>query len=84
MLNNLKEMCPDSEIILCTLPQTKYYSNANQAIFNKVITDHAEKFELKVVDCSTVSIANHLVDSAHPNTEGMTVVANQMIKELLK
>lgn len=84
MLNNLKKICPDSEIILCTLPGTKYYSEAAQQSFNKIIIEHAEKFALKLVDCSSAYIGNNLVDSAHPDTAGMTIVAEKMIEELLK
>lgn len=84
MLDNLQKLCPNSEIILCTLPNNKLYTDANQVEFNNIIIKYAEEYNLKLVDTSSVNIEDHLCDSAHPLASGMELIANQMISELLK
>ena len=77
-------LCPDAEIILCTLPISKLYTEENRVAYNEVILEYANKYELKVCDLGSIDISNDLVDSAHPKTSGMKIVANKIVEELLK
>ena len=84
MLNNLKELCPNSEIILCTLAKSPFYDDDERIKFNGAIVKYGEEFELKVLDLSNVDLSGKLVDSAHPNTLGMSELASEVIEELTK
>ena len=84
MIENLKLLCPDSEIILMTLLTSPFYDIDNQKEYNDIIISKGEEFGLKVLDLSKASLAGHLVDSAHPAYSGMQVFANKVIEELNK
>ena len=84
MLDNLKVLCPNSEIILLTLCSSPFYSASEQQAYNNIIKTKAKDYNLKVVDISTASLSGHLVDSAHPAYSGMQVVANKVIEGLEK
>ena len=85
MIENLQKLCPNSEIILCTLVSNpSFYSASDQEAYNNVIETYGEQFGLKVFDLSEVSLAGKLVDSAHPMTSGMTVFADKVTELLLK
>jgi lysophospholipase L1-like esterase len=84
MLDNLKVLCPNSEIILLTLCSSPFYSASEQQAYNNIIKTKAKDYNLKVVDISTASLSGHLVDSAHPAYSGMQVVANKVIEGLNK
>lgn len=84
MLRKIEKLCPDSEVILCTLPVSNLYNTDKRDRFNTIITDLAKAKELKVVNLDQVDIRPYLVDSAHPGKEGMEKVAEQVIKDLLK
>lgn len=82
MLTNLKQLCPNSEIVLCTLPTSNLYTKENQNAYNNVITEFATNY--KLVNLDKVDITNYLVDSAHPNKDGMEKIAEQIVKDMLK
>lgn len=84
MIENLQQLCPNSEIILLTLCSSPFYSASEQQAYNNIIKTKASDYNLKVVDISTASLANHLVDSAHPAYSGMQIVANKVIEGLNK
>lgn len=84
MIVNLQKLCPNSEIILCTLPYSNLYTNEKKSQFNDAIREYATKYDLKTIEMDDVSIEDHLVDSAHPNTSGMNIIADVVIEELLK
>ena len=86
MLTKLQALCPESEIVLCTLPTSPFYSGkeVNHIEYNKIIREYATQYGLNVVNLEPISLSGHLVDSAHPNTSGMTVIAEQVVAELLK
>ncbi|MBQ8292296.1 MAG: InlB B-repeat-containing protein [Bacilli bacterium] len=84
MLDKLNDLCPNAELILCTLPNSNLYSDARQVEFNGLITKIAEDYQLKVISLDKVDLTPHLIDSAHPGTSGMTAVAEQVVKDLLK
>ena len=84
MIENLKILCPNSEIILMTLLTSPFYDVEDQKEYNDIIISKAEEFDLEVLDLSKASLAGHLVDSAHPAYSGMQVFANKVIEELNK
>ncbi len=84
MLDKIKALCPNSEIILCNLPTTgTYYSVAEKEAFNPTINKYAAEYGLKLIDFSTLDISQVLVDSGHPSTAGHTILANRVIESLL-
>ena len=84
MLDKLNELCSGAELILCTLPKSNLYSAARQTEFNGIINNIAKDYSLNVITLDKVDLVPHLIDSAHPGTSGMTALANQIIKDLLK
>ncbi|MFA7435994.1 MAG: GDSL-type esterase/lipase family protein [Bacilli bacterium] len=88
MLSNIKERSPESEIILCTLPSLPLFSEQEQADYNAVIRKYANQNSLKILDFDKAftrgESSNYLVDSAHPNKEGMEKLANKAIMDLYK
>ena len=48
------------------------------------LTKFVEEFDLKVLDLSNADLSGKLVDSAHPNTLGMSELASEVIEELTK
>lgn len=84
MLDNLQTIAPNSEIILCTLATSPFYTNENRISYNEVIENYGNQYNLKVIDLTSVNLSNHLVDSAHPNTSGMNLIAEKIVSDLLK
>lgn len=84
MLEKITSLCENAEVILCTLPDSNLYSDERQIEFNVIITKIAEDNNLKVISLDKVNLTPHLIDSAHPNTSGMTAIAEQVVKDLLK
>ena len=84
MLDNLVEMAPNMDLILMTLPISKLYSSERRIAFNKIIADYASEYNFKLVDISSVDITNDLVDSAHPKTSGMKILADAIVEILTK
>ncbi len=84
MIENLKKLCPNSEIILLTLCTSPFYQASEQALYNDIIKAKGLEYGLNVLDISKASLAGHLVDSAHPAFSGMQVVANKVVEELNK
>lgn len=84
MIENLQKLCPNSEIILCTLATSPFYSVEDQTEYNDIIKMYAETYNLKCLDLASANLAGKLVDSAHPNTAGMTEFANVVIEKLLE
>ena len=84
MIENLQKLCPNSEIILCTLATSPFYSVSDQQAYNEVIAKYGNEYGLRVLDLSGADLTGKLVDSAHPNTSGMTEFANEVIEKLLE
>lgn len=84
MLDKLNDLCEGAEIVLCTLPKSNLYSTNRQNEFNDIINKIAVDYSLKVINLDKVDLVPHLIDSAHPGTSGMTEIANQVVKDLLK
>lgn len=82
MLKNLKELCPNSEIILCTLATSIFYTEENRVAYSNIIKKYGDEFGYKVLDLEGADISNKLVDSAHPNTDGMNEVAKEILKQI--
>ncbi len=84
MIDKLKDLCPNAELLLCTLPQSKLYTNDNQKEFNAVIRKYANEYSLKLIELEDLSIVEYLIDSAHPGKEGMKVMGEKIVSEMLK
>lgn len=83
MLNNLKELCPNSEIILCTLATSIFYKETDRIAYGEVIKKYGKEFDYKVIDLENADISDKLVDTAHPNTSGMNEVAEEILKQII-
>lgn len=84
MIDQISELCNDVEIVLCTLPKSNLYPTSRQTEFNEIINTIAADYNLKIINLDKVDLVPHLIDSAHPGTSGMTAIANQVVKDLLK
>ena len=83
MITQILDLCPNVEIVLATLAKSKLYDEDTRATYNGVIEGLATKYELKIVDVAAVDLSNYLVDSAHPNKAGMTILADKIVSDLL-
>ena len=83
-IKGVQNICPDAEIVLVTLPISKLYTEENRVSYNAIIRSYGEKYNLKVCELSDLDISNNLVDSAHPKTSGMRLVADKIVEDLLK
>lgn len=83
MLDKIIAKSPNTTIILCTLPKSNLYTEANRTAYNKVITDYAAEYGLDIIDFASVDLIPYLIDSAHPNQAGMTAIAKKAIDDLL-
>lgn len=84
MLDKLQKLCPNSEIILCTLAISKLYTVENQIEYNEVIRNYANNYNLKLIDLEKTDISNDLVDSAHPNRNGHNIFAKKVMELILE
>lgn len=84
MIDNIESMSPDSKIILITLVESNLYSNETRTLYNQIIKDVATEYELEVVDISSTSIKDLLIDSAHPHYAGMKKMADAILSKLVK
>ena len=85
MIDYIYDLCGEEvEVILCTLPTSKLYTEARKTSFNGIIENIANDYKLDVIDFASMDLIPHLVDSAHPETSGMTAMANKVVEELLK
>ena len=84
MLKRMQEMCPNSEIILCTLPISKFCPTELRMQYNGVIIEKATKYGVTLIDLSNVDLTNHLIDSVHPKCSGMDIMAAKIVNEMLK
>lgn len=83
MIDNLQKLCPDSEIVLLTLPHSpSFFTESEWIKYNEVIRKYSNEYGLKLVDLSEVHLAGHLIDAAHPQTSGMTLIANKILQVL--
>lgn len=88
MIANIKDIAPEAEIIVCTLPNIELYSAQNQVDYNNVIKKHANDNGFKIIDFTQAftreEASQYLVDKAHPNKAGMDRLANVAINDLIK
>lgn len=85
MINNIKKVCPDQQIVLMTLPTSSFYKDHDKLVaFNNVIRSYADEFDLMLIDVEPVNLDGHKVDSGHPDFSGMKLVADQIVKEIIK
>lgn len=85
MIDYIYDLCGEEvKVILCTLPTSKLYTEARKTSFNGIIENIANDYKLDVIDFASMDLIPHLVDSAHPETSGMTAMANKVVEELLK
>lgn len=82
MLENLKFLCPDAEIIACTLPTSICYGSEDQAAYSTAIFNAAGELGIRVIDMTDVNLRSSLIDSAHPTYAGMKLIADKLISEL--
>ncbi len=84
MLNKIKELCPESEVIICTMPIVKCHPVELTTQYNGAIIELANKHNLSFIDFTSVNLTKHLIDSVHPKYSGMTIFADKIVGELLK
>lgn len=90
MLNNLKELAPDSEVILITPPLTNLTDSDDVITFKAGISQMGEEYNYQVIDMSSLNFVydesigiRYLLDSAHFNLLGQTKFAEKIYTTLL-
>lgn len=84
MIDNIYKLYPNVEIILCDLPESKYYNETQAKTMNDVIASLSVKYQLKLVKLSEISVKDYLLDSAHPRYEGMKAIASKILQDIYK
>ena len=84
MIDNIKSIAPETEIILITLAESNLYTNETRTLYNQIIKEAAIEYELEVVDLSDVSLKDSLIDKAHPHYAGMKKMADAILSKLVK
>ena len=84
MIEEIRRRCPGVEFYICTLPISHIYPDSRQVSFNKEIVKLSKDLGLHLVDLSTLNLVPHLIDSAHPKLEGMTMIADKVYNEITK
>ena len=89
MLDKIKKLCPDSEIVIMTLPPApSFYSDEDRNTYNKTICDYANEYGCKIADLSNIyassEASNYTCDSIHPKKNGMDKFYNVLYKTLTK
>ena len=79
MVLYLLENCPDTKILLMTLPISGLYAEDMRTTYNNVIRQIAEQYNLDVIELGDLNLKPYLLDSAHPTIEGMTVIKNALV-----
>ena len=88
MLDKIKVLCPNTEIYLMTLPSTGLYEDSAKEEFSEVIRKYAKEYNYGLIDIAALytksEYKNYVLDSAHPNLEGMTMFAETAVKAMLE
>lgn len=84
MIENIQTLAPNTQIILITLAESNLYDNETRLLYNRIIKDVAEEYELEVIDIEDASIKDKLIDSAHPHYEGMKYMADSILSKIEK
>lgn len=91
MLNRLKELYPNAQIVCGTLVRTKLRDNADWVMpyeyygidirnYNKVIRQVCEKCGVTLADLAKLDIQYETLDTAHPTKEGHKTLAEMWLK----
>ena len=89
MINKIKSLCPNTEIILCNLALSKLFTPSDQKDYNEVINNLANEYKLELINFSDVDLTQPLdgvkliVDSGHPSRKGMDIIAKRFYDELI-
>lgn len=83
MLKKLKALCPNAEIVLCSLPTGVLYSDPEQSDYLNAIKSCANDYNALLVDLTSVDLTNDLIDRVHPNRSGMKLIADKIIEVML-
>lgn len=86
MIANIKEMSPDTEIILCGLLNlTSFYTYERLVEYNEIIKGIATENDFIYIDFTKAVITSEdLIDRAHPTKSGQAKMAQVVIEELRK
>lgn len=90
MLDKIQVLCPDSEIIIVTLAQSKMFSSNSVGVYDGVLKSIAAKYELKVVDLQGLDNTKPkdgvplIVDAGHPSKAGNDEIAKYFLEQLFK
>ena len=95
MLSRLKYNYPKARIWCCTICSTYMSCNSSFVFpevfqgndinyYNGVITKVATQMDVNVVDLYSYHIPYDTIDGTHPNKNGMSTIAQLVIKEMLK
>ncbi len=87
MLDKIAILCPDAEIILCTLAPSGLYSADAREEYNVIIRKYATDYSLKVINFESMysqsEYTSYVCDSIHPNRNGMNAYAKKALEDLL-
>ena len=80
MMQYIDTNCPDSTMLLMTLPKSNLYSNDLRQVYNTAIRELAIEFNVPVIEAANLDLAGYCVDAAHPTIEGMERIKEELMK----
>lgn len=90
MLDKIQALCPDSEIIIVTLAQSKMFSSNSVAIYDNTLKSIAAKYNLKLVDLQGLDNTKPkdgvalIVDAGHPSKAGNDEIAKYFLEQFFE
>lgn len=79
MIQKIKNLASESEIVVCSLPPIPLYNASEQTHYNNVIKKYATDNGFTILyfekAFSRTETSEYLVDSANPNKTGMNKIA---------
>jgi len=84
MIDEVLRICPNTKVVLYTLPISKLYNIDLRDAYNECIKKIAGDYGFDIIDISSVDLQGYTVDSAHPNNSGMELISDAILKQILK
>ena len=80
----LQHFYPDAEIYIMLPTHTEYFGEANFTPYLNVMQEVCDHYGIETIDLRKSGInLNHLPDGVHPNEDGMDLITDEVIKNMM-
>ena len=82
MMDKIKKLCPNAEIVIMTLPPAgSFFNESDRILYNQTIIKYANEYNCKLVELTKEF---EKCDSIHPKKKGMDTIFEQVYSALIK